>query len=74
MSVLLERPDAEVCEAAFALLEHTRQARLAVAGSRADTTVRIALQLATNLAFTIHAGLHQQALAEGDTGPAPQSR
>jgi hypothetical protein len=57
MSVVLERPEAEVCETAMALAEHTRQASLAVAGSRADLHTRVALRLALNLAITISAGL-----------------
>ncbi|MBL8277768.1 MAG: hypothetical protein JNL93_13790 [Pelomonas sp.] len=61
MSVVLARPDAEVREAAQVLLEHTRQASLAVAGSRADATVRVALRLALSLALTISTGLRAAA-------------
>jgi hypothetical protein len=58
MSVVLERPEAEVRDTARALAEHTRQASLAIAGSRADLSTRIALRLALNLAITISGGLH----------------
>lgn len=69
MSVVLEHPDAEVREAALVLVEHTRQASLAVAGSRADATVRIALRLALSLALTISTGLHAAALPGSDEAP-----
>lgn len=65
MSVMLERPDAEVRDTARALAEHTRQASLAIVGSRSDLTTRVALRLALNLAITISRGLH---------APAPQAR
>jgi hypothetical protein len=68
MSVVLERPEAEVRETARALTEHTRQASLAVAGSRADLHTRVALRLALNLAMTISSGLRPLAPAELDTG------
>lgn len=69
MSVVLERPDVEVSETAMVLVEHTRQASLAVAGSRADLHTRVALRLALNLAITISSGLRQPAHVVMDAWP-----
>ena len=71
MSVVLERPDAEVRETAQALTEHTRQASLAVAGSRADLHTRVALRLALNLAVTISSGLRPVARGVGAAAGLP---
>lgn len=69
MSVVLERSDAEVREAAQVLVEHTRHASLAVAGSRADPMVRVALRLALSLALTIRTGLPAPVPAAGEAAP-----
>lgn len=71
LSVVLEHPDADVLEAARALVEHTRRATVAVMRSRADPAVRIALRLALRLALTISAGLHTPAEAPPHTDGWP---
>lgn len=70
MSVVLERPHDEIREAARALLAHARHASVAVAGSRADPTTRIALRLALNLAVTIDTGVRFHARGRGDAAVA----
>lgn len=72
LSVVLERPDAEVRETAQALAEHTRQASLAVAGSRADLHTRVALRLALNLAITISSGFRPPARSDAAAGLPPR--
>jgi len=57
LTVALDRPKAEIVEAATDLQMACRRARLSLAGTRADRTAVAALQLATELAAAIVHGL-----------------
>lgn len=64
MAIMMDRPEAELREAARALAERARLASLAIAGSRADLDVHVTLKLVVGLVRRIHDQLEVHVLQE----------
>lgn len=64
MAVMMDRPEAELREAAGNLAERARLASLAIAGSRADLHIHLAIKLFVGLTRRIHDQLEAHARQE----------